>query len=146
MEYNNTIYLIGKNAKLIEKCLELQKEKDLKKIENFWNISSFEIDNNISKVFEEIIQTLEDKIEDYSDNIFSFTIIYSLDNLNEDKENIVNLGKKIVKINEQFLYQPFLILLTNSEIKNDILDKLINDEIKNIGYDIRNISRFMSFK
>ena len=93
MEYNNTIILIGKNVELIEQKLNLNKSKE-KKIENFWNINLFEIENNFSEDLETIKSMLIKKIniEEFSNNnIFSFTIIYSLNDLDEDnkeKENI----------------------------------------------------------
>ena len=87
-------------------------------------------------------------IEEYSNyNIFSFTIIYSLDNLDEDKkeeENILNLCKVIVEIAGSFYYQPFLILLSKQKENFPIIDKLIYEKIKKLGYDIRNISIFIT--
>ena len=149
MEYNNTIILIGKNVELIEQKLNLNKSKE-KKIENFWNINLFEIENNFSEALETIKSMLIKKIniEEFSNNnIFSFTIIYSLNDLDEDnkeKENILNLCKMIVEVSYSFYYQPFLIFLTKRKADNLRLDKLINEEIKKAGYDIRNISRFMT--
>jgi len=150
MEYNNNIIIIGKNVELIGQKLDLNQSKEKKKIENFWNINLFEIENNFSEVLGTIKNMLIKKIdiEEYSNNnIFSFTIIYSLDNLDEDKkeeENIFNLCKVIVEICGSFYYQPFLILLPKKKEEIPIFDKLIYEKIKKSGYDIRNISIFIT--
>ena len=67
-----------------------------------------------------------------------------LDFLSNKKHQTLNLCKIIVEVSYSFYYQPFLIFLTKRKADNLILDKLINEEIKKAGYDIRNISRFMT--
>ena len=148
MEYNNRVYLIGRNVELIKQRLGLIEDKNNKKIENNWNIHSHEIkENNINKVFQNITTSLSSIIdEEYEKKTFNFTIIYSLDELNEDKkkENIINLFKSIMEKSPDSYYQPFFILLAKNKKDKDQLDELIKNDITNIGYDIRNIFCFIS--
>ena len=104
MKYNNNVHLLGKDIKSIQQKLGLFKEEiknqkenePIIRLENDWNIYSHEIskDLDIKKIFTTIKESLSKIIEDSSFSngnfIFSFTIIYSLDNLANEKENIQN--------------------------------------------------------
>ena len=150
-EFNNNICLIGENVDLIKKKLDLERDENVNKIQNLWNIISYEIkekpEKEINQIFEEIIESIKKEIEiKYTKKKYSYTIIYSLNNFNKQKEiYIKELLYKIVKICPSFFKQPFLILLAEGEETKDNIIKFINkDEIQNLGIDKRNISYFIS--
>ena len=80
--------MLGKDINSIHKILFPKGNK----LEEDWNIISHEISENlkIEAIFEEIKKSLSYIIENsqFSDDIFSFTIIYSLDNIANENEPI----------------------------------------------------------
>ena len=96
MKEDNNICIIGKNIDTIQKELNLSKEKYKK-----WNFIHYKLNNIDNKeesqnISEELLKSLESIIDkDYSNDsneIFSYTIIYSL---NDFKEN--NNEKEFIK-------------------------------------------------
>lgn len=151
-KYDNNICIIGKNTdKIIEK-LDLFKENNKEKLENRWYISSYNINNNeeIEQIYNKIITNINDMKEksDFSEEIFSYTIIYSLDDLKKnknEKDNITKLFKIISLKIESFYYHPFFILLAKDEKDKEDLDSFINSQnINNIKIDKRNIECFIT--
>ena len=114
MKEDNNICIIGKNVDIIQKELNLSKEKYKK-----WNFFLYKLNNiddkeesqNISK---ELLESLENIIDkDYSNDsneVFSYTIIYSLNNFkenNNEKEFIKNLFIDIFKLIASNYFLPF---------------------------------------
>ena len=76
----NNICLLGENVDLLQKELDLIQDKNIDKIENLWNIISFELkDKNkeIDTIFDQVIDSLKQQNKKYSKKIFSYTIIYA---------------------------------------------------------------------
>ena len=145
----NNICLLGENLSLIKKKLDLFQDNNANKIQNLWNIISFELKYNQERkdtVMNKIIDSLKEKNKKYSKLIYSYTIIYSLENFNEEKENYLKrLLTEIIKICPTTFNQPFLILLGKDESnKNKIINFINREDIQNIGIDKRNISCFIS--
>ena len=152
MKYNNNVHLLGKDIKSIQQKLGLFKEEiknqkenePIIRLENDWNIYSHEIskDLDIKKIFTTIKESLSKIIEDssFSNDIFSFTIIYSLDNLANEKENIQNFLNIILDKVTTF-YLPFFIFLIKDENDKSEFNKFVEEVIK---IDKRNISCYIS--
>jgi len=146
---DNNICLIGNNIDIIQKELKLSKEKYkdcnffLYKLNNEDNI---EESQNISKELLKLFKGIIDK--DYSNDsndVFSFTIIYSLNNFKEninEKEFIKKLFLDIfVQITSNY-FLPFFIFLAKDNQEKDEFNKFLEiDEIQKI--DKRNISCFI---
>ena len=149
-DLKNNICLLGENVNLLQKDLDLIQDKNIDKIENLWNIISFELkDKNkeIDIIFDKVIDSLKQQNKKYSKKIFSYTIIYALDIFNEEKENYLkSLLNKIVKAFPNFFDHPFIILLGEDESNKNKIVSFINREIQNIGIDKRNISFFIKKK
>ena len=157
MKYNNNVHLLGKNINLVQEKLDLNKmdlkneinnknnEKIGNKIENDWNIVSYEItkDIEIKEIFMKINDSLSEIIDNssYSDDIFSFTIIYSLEEFINEKENIINFLNIILEKLESNFYLPFFIFLVRDENDKSEFEKLLEENKK---IDKRNISCFIS--
>ena len=135
----NNIGIVGKEVNLIKMDLSLYKEDNKKKLENFWNIISF-------SEWNDIIEILKNNISDYRKEKFSFTIIISLGDLdNEQKIKInqllQNLEDNLMENEFSEYYTPFLIFLVQKE--EDIID--LKKEFIQYNYiDIRNFSFFIS--
>lgn len=150
-KYENNISLIGENKEDIEKIkvkLDLTQNLKENKLENDWNIFTYEIkDNNQVDIFDKIIKKIEEikKKASYSNEIFSYTIIYSVTEIKEGKKNIKKLLEKLLsKLKNNYYFQPFIILLIdNQKDKNELENFLISKEIPK-GFDMRNISCFVS--
>ena len=149
-DLKNNICLLGENVNLLQQDLDLIQDKNIDKIENLWNIISFELkDKNkeIDIIFDKVIDSLKQQNKKYSKKIFSYTIIYALDIFNEEKENYLkSLLNKIVKAFPNFFDHPFIILLGEDESNKNKIVSFINREIQNIGIDKRNISFFIKKK
>ena len=149
-EYRNNISLIGEKEDIDKIKIKLDLTQNLKenKLENDWNIFTYEIkDNNQVDIFDKIIKKIEEikKKSSYSDEIFSYTIISSVNEIKEGKKNIKKLLEKLLsKLKNNYYFQPFIILLTdNQKDKKDLENFLISKEIPK-GFDMRNISCFVS--
>ena len=149
-EYRNNISLIGEKEDIDKIKIKLDLIQNLKenKLENDWNIFSFEIkDNNQVEIFGKIMKKIEEikKKASYSNEIFSYTIIFSVNKIEEGKKNIIKLLEKLLsKLKNNYYFQPFIILLTdNQKDKKDLENFLISKEIPK-GFDMRNISCFVS--
>ena len=135
----NNIGIVGKDVNQIKMDLSLYKEDNKKKLENFWNIISF-------SEWNDIIEILKNNISDYRKEKFSFTIIISLGDLdNEQKIKInqllQNLEDNLMENEFSEYYTPFLIFLVQKE--EDIID--LKKEFIQYNYiDIRNFSFFIS--
>jgi len=149
-DLKNNICLLGENVDLLQKELDLIQDKNIDKIENLWNIISFELKDKNKEIdtnFDQVIDSLKQQNKKYSKKIFSYTIIYALDILNEEKENYLkSLLNKIVKAFPDFFDHPFIILLGEDESNKNKIVSFINREIQNIGIDKRNISFFTKIK
>ena len=80
-DLKNNICLLGENLSLIKKKLDLFQDNNANKIQNLWNIISFELKYNQERkdtVMNKIIDSLKEKNKKYSKLIYSYTIIYSL--------------------------------------------------------------------
>ena len=149
--YKNNISLIDKNKENLDKIkikLGLNKNLNENKFENDWNIFSFEIiENKEVDIFDKIIKKIEDikRKASYGNEIFSYTIIFSVNEIEKEKKNIKKLIEKLIsKFKNNYYFQPFIILLTNNEKdKNQLENFLISKEIPK-GFDMRNISCFVS--
>lgn len=149
---DNNICLIGNNIDIIQKELKLSKEifKDcnffLYKLNNYDNKEESEnISNSLLEEFQGIINM------DYSNDsnkVFSYTIIYSLNNLkenNNEKEFIKKLFLDIYKLITSNYFLPFFIFLAKDTEEKDEFNKFLEiDEIQEI--DKRNISCFIFSK
>ena len=148
MDFENNICLIGKNIDSIEEKLDLKKDNNENRIQNLWNIILFEKGNaeNMDKVFNKVIDSLKEKNKKFSNKIYSYTIIYSLEEFNVNQENhLRTLLTEIIKICDSYFNQPFLILLSQDESdKKKVINFFNKEEIQNIGFDQRNISYFIS--
>ena len=140
-KYNNNVHLLGKDIKSIHEIL-FSKEN---KLEEDWNIISHEISENlkIEAIYEKIKKSLSDNINksQFSDDIFSFTIIYSLDHIANETENIRNFFKIIMDEKFNTFYLPFFIFLIKDENDKSEFNKLIEEFIT---IDKRNISCYIS--
>ena len=93
-EYKNNISLIGKNKEDLDKIkirLGLNQNLNENKLENDWNIFSYEIiENKEIEIFEKIIKKIEEikKKASYGNEIFSYTIIFLVNEIEEGKKNI----------------------------------------------------------
>ena len=147
-DFKNNICLIGENIESIKEKLDLIKDENINRIQNLWNIISFEKGNgeDMVNVFNKVIDSLKEQNKKYSRKIYSYTIIYSLEVFNEKQEsNLKTLLTEIIKICKTYFNQPFLILLSQDESnKQKIIDFFKKEEIQNIGIDQRNISYFIS--
>ena len=147
-DFENNICLIGKNIDSIKVKLDLNKDNNENRIQNLWNIILFEKGNeeNMDNVFKKVIDSLKVKNKKYSNKIYSYTIIYSLEEFNENQENhLRTLLTEIIKICDSYFNQPFLILLSQDESdKKKVINFFNKEEIQNIGLDQRNISYFIS--
>jgi hypothetical protein len=146
-DLNNNICLIGKNVEQIKDELGLVQGEN--KIENLWNIISYEKKdkNDMDSIINKLIDSIKKNIEDsgYSKKIFSYTIIYSLEDYTEEIDCLKKMFTKIVKISPSFFYQPFFIFLAKDENDKNEFSKFINgDDFEKIGIDKRNISCFIS--
>ena len=149
-KYDNNICIIGKKINKIIKELGLFKEKNKEKLENNWIISSYNINNNeeIEQIYNKIITNINDMKEksDFSEEIFSYTIIYSLDDLKKnknEKDNITKLFNIISLKIEYFYYHPFFIWLAKDEKDKEELDSFISSQ-NDIKIDKRNIECFIT--
>ena len=149
-EYRNNISLIGEKEDIDKIKIKLDLTQNLKenKLENDWNIFTYEIkDNNQVEIFGKIMKKIEEikKKASYSNEIFSYTIIFSVNKIEEGKKNIIKLLEKLLsKLKNNYYFQPFIILLTdNQKDKKDLENFLISKEIPK-GFDMRNISCFVS--
>ena len=139
MEANaNNICLVGKDVNIIKKELSLYKEDNQNKLENFWNI--------ISCDWSDIIEILKSKISDYNNEKFSFTIIVSLDDLDNGQKTKINtlfknLENDLIEDELSEYNFPFIIFLVQKEM--DITD-LKKEFIQYENIDKRNISFFIS--
>ena len=137
--YKNNICIVGKDVNIIKKELNLYKDDNRKKIENFWDIISCNDWNNITEI-------LKGKITAFKEGKFSFTIIVSLSDLdNEQKVKINelfrNLENDLIEDIISEYYFPFIIFLVHKE--KDIID-LKKELIQYSTIDERNISYFIS--
>ena len=95
-DFENNICLIGKNIDSIKVKLDLNKDNNENRIQNLWNIILFEKGNeeNMDNVFKKVIDSLKEKNKKYSNKIYSYTIIYSLEEFNENQrkpsKNFIN--------------------------------------------------------
>ena len=173
MQFNNNIIFLGKNIGFIQRELGLIKANMKIKItktnenenkienkidknvnnqntnENDWNIFSFELTEcvEIEEIFIKIKNILTEKIDNssYSDDTFSFTIVYSLDDFSKEKKNIKCFFHKIVEKLTSFFYLPFFIFLVkNEKDKSEFYNFLEAKELESIKIDKRNISCFIS--
>ena len=149
MKEDNNICIIGKNIDTIQKELNLSKEKYKK-----WNFIHYKLNNIDNKeesqnISEELLKSLESIIDkDYSNDsneIFSYTIIYSLNNFkenNNEKEFIKKIFTDIFNLITSNFFLPFFIFLSKDEQEKDEFNKFLEiDEIKKI--DKRNICCFI---
>ena len=147
-DYKNNICLIGKNIEDIKVKLDLIKDENKDRIQNLWNIISFEKRNgeDMNSIFDGVVSSLKEQNKKYSMKTYSYTIIYSLEKFNEKQErHLKALLNQIIKICKTYFNQPFLILLSEDELnKKKVLDFFNKEEIRNIGIDPRNISSFVS--
>ena len=152
-KYDNKIYLIGKEIEEIKKELDILKsENNPNKLENRWHILSCNVNNedSIEEYFNEIILNIID-IKDksiYSDETFSFTIIYSLDEIKVNKNVTKNIKLLLESISSKIktsYYHPFIILLAENEKDKEEIDLFLNsDSIHKIKIDKRNIECFVT--
>jgi GTP-binding protein EngB required for normal cell division len=147
-DYKNNICLIGKDIEHIKAKLDLIKDDNKDKIQNLWNIISFEKRNgeDMNSIFDGVVSSLKEQNKKYSMKTYSYTIIYSLEKFNAEQErHLKALLNQIIKICKTYFNQPFLILLSEDELnKKKVLDFFNKEEIRNIGIDPRNISSFVS--
>ena len=126
--YKNNICIVDKDVNTIKKELDLYEEKNKKKIENFWDVVSCNDWHNI-------IEILKSKISSYKWEKFSFTLIISLSDL--DNEQIVKITKLFQKLEDDLVdniiseyYFPFIIFLVQKESDSiDLQKELIQYEI-----------------
>lgn len=149
MKEDNNICIIGKNIDIIQKELNLFKEKYKK-----WNFIHYKLNNIDNKeesqnISEELLKSLESIIDkDYSNDsneIFSYTIIYSLNDFkenNNEKEFIKKIFTDIFNLITSNFFLPFFIFLAKDEQEKDEFNKFLEiDEIQKI--DKRNICCFI---
>ena len=142
-KFKNNICLVGKDIDIIRKDLNLFKDKNQEKIENNWNI--------ISCDWKDIIQNIKKYNSDFSNELFSFTIIISLDKLNNEQkdkinklfsdleDNLKNKTKNSNKISE-FNFPFFILLLQNEAEITDLTKEFLQYNL----IDKRNISFFIT--
>ena len=135
--FKNNICIVGKDVNKIKEELDLFREENKKKIENNWDIFSCGWDN--------IIELIKSKNTDYKKEKFSFTIIISLDNL-DDKQNdqkapvnilFQSLDRMLMEYEISEYYFPFFIILVQKEV--DIID-LKKEFLQYNNIDQRNVS------
>ncbi len=150
-DLENNICLIGDiDITLIQENLDLFQDKYADKIENSWKIRIFKVkdeeEEKVKEVINEIIVSIKNIKTNFSNKIFSYTIIYSLYNFNTKKKSYLkSLLTEIAKMSSSFFYQPFLILLADDEkSKNSTISFLNEDSIQKLSIDKRNISCFIS--
>lgn len=147
-DYKNNICLIGKNIEDIKVKLDLIKDENKDRIQNLWNIISFEKRNgeDMNSIFDRVVSSLKEQNKKYSMKTYSYTIIYSLEKFDKEQEShLKTLLTKINSICKTYFNQPFLILLSQDELnKKEVLNFFNKEEIRNIGIDPRNISSFVS--
>ena len=147
-DYKNNICLIGKNIEDIKVKLDLIKDENKDRIQNLWNIISFEKRNgeNMKSIFDGVVSSLKEQNKKYIMKTYSYTIIYSLEEFNAEQErDLKALLNQIIEICKTYFNQPFLILLSQDELnEKKVLDFFNKEEIRNIGIDPRNISSFVS--
>ena len=150
----NIIYIIGKekenNMLKTEFGLGENTNPDDIEIQNKWNVNQINTDelldaNPSYREISEKIEELRDQSDFDPDYIYSFTIIYILDNFEEQKNDINLLLEIIQNKTPNSYYQPFIIFILNSE-KNEEENSLV--ELTNISKDFqeidkRNISYFI---
>ena len=149
MKNDNNICIIGNNIDIIQKRLHLTKEKY-----KDWNFYLYELNNidNIEesqKISEELIESLGSIINrdfsNESNEVFSYTIIYSLYNFKENSNEKEFIKKLFLDIYNQIssnYFLPFFIFLAKDEKDKDEFDKFLEiDEIQEI--DKRNICCFI---
>ena len=147
-DFENNICLIAKNIEPIKVKLDLIKDENKDRIQNLWNIISFEKRNgeDMDIIFSKVISSLKEQNKKYTNKTYSYTIIYSLEEFNAEQEGYLKtLLTEIIKICKTYFNQPFLILLSKDELnKKKVIDFFNKEEIRNIGIDPRNISSFVS--
>ncbi len=160
MNYDNNICIIGEDIESIKNKLNLNKNKDenSNKLENLWNIISYEINDNNNneykllvenedKLFDNILNNIENikKNSIYDVNkIFSFTIIHYLNKIESQIKNLEKMFEKIiVKFKDDFYYQPFIIILVNNEPDKQKIENFLNNKKLLEGIDKRKISNFI---
>ena len=152
MKENNNICIIGQNIHIdnIRKVFNLSKEH----YKN-WNFSNFKLKNiddkeefeRISKNILNPLKRIKDMVEYSKDpnKVFSYTIIYSLNNFkenNNEKEFIKKLFQDILNLIISNYYLPFFIFLAKDIEEKDEFNKFLElDEIQKP--DERNISCFI---
>ena len=152
MKENNNICIIGQNIHIdnIRKVFNLTKEQ----YKN-WNFSNFKLKNiddkeEFESISTKILNSLEiiiKKVEYSKDanKVFSYTIIYSLNNFkenNNEKEFIKKLFQDILNPITSNYYLPFFIFLAKDIEEKDEFNKFLElDEIQKP--DERNISCFI---
>ena len=151
MKENNNICIIGQNIHIdnIRKVFNLTKEQ----YKN-WNFSNFKLKNiddkeEFERISKNILNSLEIIIsKKYSNDlnkVFSYTIIYSLNNFkenNNEKEFIKKLFQDILNPITSNYYLPFFIFLAKDIEEKDEFNKFLElDEIQKP--DERNISCFI---
>jgi hypothetical protein len=94
----NNIGIVGKEVNLIKMDLSLYKEDNKKKLENFWNIISF-------SEWNDIIEILKNNISDYRKEKFSFTIIISLGDL--DNEQKIKINQLLQNLEDNLMENEF---------------------------------------
>ena len=150
-KYDNNICIIGKNIDKIKEKLGLLKNPKKDTLENRWQIIPYNIlnDEDNENVFNKIITNINDikAKSEFSDETFSYTIVYSLDKIKIDnnvKGNIRMLLEKISSI-ESVYYHPFIILLAENEKDKDEINLFLNSHfINEIEIDKRNIECFIT--
>jgi ribosome biogenesis GTPase A len=152
MKENNNICIIGQDIHIdnIRKVFNLTKEQ----YKN-WNFSNFKLKNiddkeefeRISKNILNPLKRIKDMVEYSKDpnKVFSYTIIYSLNNFkenNNEKEFIKKLFQDILNPITSNYYLPFFIFLAKDIEEKDEFNKFLElDEIQKP--DERNISCFI---
>ena len=127
----------SKEVELIKVELNLNKDINENKIENFWNIFSYGWNH-----IKDIISILKNKSCPFNKEIFSFTIIASLNVITDTQKNQINeLFQNIENSKIREHHYPFIIFL----IKNVAEEIILKEEIKKCKkFDERNISCFIS--
>ena len=149
MKNDNNICIIGNNIDIIQKELNLTKEKY--KDWNFYLHELNSIDNieESQKISEKLLKSLGSIIDrEYSNDsneVFSYTIIYSFYNFKENINEKKFIKKLFLDIDNQIssnYFLPFFIFLAKEEKDKDEFNKFL--EIKEIQeIDKRNICCFI---
>ena len=140
MNNKNNICIIGndeKDVELIKTELNLNKDFNENKIENYWNIFSYGWNH-----IKDIIAVLKSNSSPFNNEIFSFTIIASLNEIKgSQKEQINELFKNIENSKIREHKYPFIIFLIKNAEEEAVLKNELNKYKK---FDERNISIFIS--